>query len=72
MSRDDRAGEAVEVRAVARSFEGARALGDAVASALGSRALGDPSRIRVVTDVRTDAPAAGTVMITSPVETGEA
>jgi len=72
LSRDDRAKEPIEVRAVARSFAEARALGDAVAGALGSRVLGDPARIRVVTDVRTDAPVSGTIVITSPVEASEA
>jgi len=72
LSREDRAREGVEIRAVARTFAQARQLGDAVAGGLGSSLLGDPSRVRVVTDVRTDAPAAGTVVITSPAGNGEA
>jgi hypothetical protein len=53
----------VEVRVSARSFAEANALADAVGDVLGRRLLGDPTRIRAVTDVRPDAPEGGTVAV---------
>jgi hypothetical protein len=72
INQQDLADSPVEIRAGGRSFEEARALGEAVSAVLGSYLLGDPSRLRVVTDVRTDAPAGGTVAITSPAAQGDA
>jgi len=57
----------VEVRVGARSFAEASALADAVGDVLRERLLGDPARIRAVTDVRPDAPEGGTVaIVTAP------
>ncbi len=62
-----RADVPVEVRVGARSFAEANALADAVGGVLRTRLLGDPVRIRTVTDVRPDAPEGGTVaVVTSP------
>lgn len=63
----ERADIPVEVRVGARSFAEANALAEAVGGVLRQRLLGDPARIRAVTDVRADAPEGGTVAVmTSP------
>jgi hypothetical protein len=72
LNQRGRIDDAVEVRAGGRTFEESRALGEAVASALQRHLLGDPSRVRVVTDVRDDSPAGGTLSITSPATQGDA
>jgi hypothetical protein len=57
----------VEVRVGARSFAEANALAEAIGGVLRERLLGDPARIRAVTDVRPDAPDGGTVaVVTGP------
>jgi len=59
----------VEVRVGARSFAEANALAEAIGGALRERLLGDPARIRAVTDVRPDAPEGGTIaVVAAPTE----
>jgi len=53
----------IEVRASARSFAEATQLADAVGGALRERLLGDPSRVRTVTDVRPNAPEGGALAV---------
>lgn len=53
----------VEVRVTASRAADATALGDKLVAHLREHVLGDPARIRAVTDVRPDAPEGGTVAI---------
>jgi hypothetical protein len=54
---------AIEVTATGRTFEEAKALSDHLVEMLRPRVLGDPARIRGLTEVRPDAPERGTVTI---------
>ena len=54
---------AIEVTATGRTFEEAKALSDHLVELLRPRVLGDPARIRGLTEVRPDAPERGTVTI---------
>jgi hypothetical protein len=56
-------GGAIEVTATSRTFEEAKALSDQLVEMLRPRVLGDPGRIRAMTEVRPDAPERGTVTI---------
>lgn len=53
----------IEVTATGRTFEDAKALSDHLVEMLRPRVLGDPARIRGLTEVRPDAPERGTVTI---------
>jgi len=53
----------VEIRVGGRSVAEAKTLADAVRGALDEKLLGDPARVRIVTDVRPDAPKGGTVAV---------
>lgn len=57
------AGGPVEVRVTASTFADAEAVGSRLVAHLQKSVLGDPARIRAVSDVRPDAPAGGTVAI---------
>lgn len=61
----ERVDRPVEVRVRARTFAEANTLAEAVRGVLRNKLLGDPARIRAVTDVRPDAPEGGTVAIVS-------
>jgi hypothetical protein len=54
---------AIEITATGRTFEEAKALSDKLVEMLRPRVTGDPGRIRALTEVRSDAPERGTVMI---------
>jgi hypothetical protein len=57
------AGGPVEVRVTASTFADAEAVGKRLVAHLQESVLGDPARIRAVSDVRPDAPAGGTVAV---------
>lgn len=57
------AGAPIEVRVTASSFADAEALGKQLVAHLQEHVLGDPARIRMISDVRPDAPSGGTVAV---------
>lgn len=57
------AGSRIEVAVAARSYDQADAMAGEVVRSLSDLLIGDPSRIKHVTDIKEDAPEEGTVMI---------
>jgi len=56
----------IRVRAIDRTFEAARALGERSGGELKPHLLGDPARVQILFDVQPDAPAKGALVIAAP------
>ena len=63
LNQEPSRGETIKIIVKARSYEQASRLGEQVAAGLNERLLGDPARIQTLTEVETQAPEDGAVLI---------